>query len=129
MDEPYKNSSERFLKLSNIFNISVTNSFADILASKLLYEYKNDTIKLSDVLLLLPNRRACQTMADAFIRQQGMSPTLLPQMCPLGDIDEDELTISEYGTDTSFLETAPSISPLERTLLFMKIIGLTAIAL
>ncbi|MBE6452427.1 MAG: double-strand break repair protein AddB [Alphaproteobacteria bacterium] len=110
------------MKLSKIYNIPVTNSFVDTLATKLLDEYAQSPLELSGVLLLLPNRRACQNMAEAFIRKQGMSPTLLPQMRPIGDIDEDEISISGVNADSLITDTAPAISSLERTLLFMRII-------
>lgn len=79
-------------------------------------------MELSNVLLLLPNRRACQTMANAFIRQQGMAPTLLPQMRPLGDVDEDEVYFGYNAANIIEKDLLPAISPLERTLLFMRII-------
>ena len=62
-------------------------------------------------------------MAEAFIRQQGMKPTLLPTMLPVGDIDEDELILNGENAQSSIDNIAQSISPLERTFLFMKIIS------
>jgi len=61
-------------------------------------------------------------MAEAFIRQQGMKPTLLPTMIPVGDIDEDELILNGENAQNSIDNISQSISPLERTFLFMKII-------
>lgn len=61
-------------------------------------------------------------MAEAFVKKQGMQPTLLPQMIPLGDIDEDEVVIFSQEIAKESLQIPPAISPIERTLLFMKII-------
>ncbi len=110
------------MKLLKLFNISVSNSFADVLAQKLLDDYAQNPLDLSDVAILLPNRRACKTVADAFVRHQGMRPTLLPQLTPIGDVDEDELMLQGAGAADKTLEVAPAINPVERTCLFMKII-------
>lgn len=110
------------MKLLKVFNISVSNSFADVVAQKLLSEYAQNQLDLSGVTILLPNRRACKTMAEAFVRHQGMRPTLLPQMLPVGDVDEDELRLQGAGGDDKMLAVAPAIDPIERTCLFMKII-------
>lgn len=110
------------MALSKVFNISVTNSFAEILAEKLLAEYAQNPLELSDVLILLPNRRACKTLSDAFVRLRGMMPTLLPRMVPLGDVDEDEIVLSGTGAIEAMEDILPSIDPIERTMLFMKII-------
>ncbi len=61
-------------------------------------------------------------MAEAFIKKQGLQPTLLPQMLPFGDIDEDEIIIFSEETAQSSIQVSPAISPIERTLIFMKII-------
>jgi len=106
---------------NNIFNISASNNFADVVAEKLLNEYRENPLELSDVLLLLPNRRSCKTMADAFVRRQGMQPTMLPQMMPLGEMEED---VVWFGIDATQAEMAmlPAMNPMERNLLFVKII-------
>ena len=49
---------------------------------------------LSDVLILLPNRRAVRSLRDAFLRQAGGKSMLLPRIEPIGDVDEDELFLS-----------------------------------
>ncbi len=62
--------------------------------------------------LLLPNRRACRAMADAFLRRAdsgGGIPgggLLLPKLQPIGEPDEDAQTISESGLG----ETTPPTS-------------------
>ena len=110
------------MKLLKLYNISASNSFADELAGRLLREYAGNPLALSEVLILLPNRRACKTMAEAFVRLQGMRPTLLPRLLPIGDVEEDELVLSGQGAAAGMLETAPAIDPIERMMLFMRII-------
>ncbi len=105
-----------------IFNISSSNNFVDTLADKLLQDCSSDELSLADILILLPNRRACRTLAEAFVHNRGLIPTLLPQMRAIGDISEDELSLSGAGAFQQFLSLPPSISPMERNLLFMRLI-------
>lgn len=106
----------------NLYNISLSNCFVDTVAARLLSEYRDKPLELADVLLLLPNRRAVKAMAEAFVRAQGMSPTLLPKMLPFGDVEEDELFLTGIDSDKELLTLPPSIERNERLLLFTKII-------
>ncbi|MEC7796933.1 MAG: hypothetical protein VX755_06375, partial [Pseudomonadota bacterium] len=45
---------------------------------------------LSDATLLLPNRRAARAFTDALSKLSQGRPILLPQVRPLGDLEEDE---------------------------------------
>ena len=108
--------------MPKIFNISASNCFVEALASSLLNDYRNRELELADVLILLPNRRACRSLADAFVRLQGMKPTLLPQMKAIGDVKEDELILSGGNAAAEFLNLPPAIEPLERTMLFTRLI-------
>lgn len=108
--------------MPKIFNISASNCFVETLAAKLLDDCKNNLLALADILILLPNRRACRTLAEAFVHQRGLTPTLLPQMHAIGDIKEDELILSGRKSFQQFLNIPPAISPLERSMLFMRLI-------
>ncbi|RZJ75345.1 MAG: hypothetical protein EON88_36885, partial [Brevundimonas sp.] len=46
--------------------------------------------RLADGVILLPNRRAARALSDAFAEIGADRPLLLPQIRPLGDIEEDE---------------------------------------
>lgn len=108
--------------MSNLYNISSSHNFVEVLAQKLLNDYNGHHQELTNVLILLPNRRACRSLADAFVRLHGMEPTLLPQMRAIADIKEDELLLTFPQTEDFFLNTPPPIDNLERTLLLMKLI-------
>lgn len=107
---------------NKIFNIPATCSFADVLAEKFLQEYAETPLAMADVLFLLPNRRAAKALADAFVRKQGLSPTLLPKMMPIGDVEEDELFLTGFDFSESLASLSPAIERNERLLLFTKII-------
>lgn len=106
----------------HLYNVSLSNCFVDTVVARLLSEYGNNPLALADVLLLLPNRRAVKAMAEAFVRAQGMKPTLLPKMLPFGDVEEDELFLTGIENDNELLFLPPAIQRNERLLLFTKII-------
>jgi len=66
---------------------------------------------LTDATILLPNRRAARAFSSALGKLAGDRPVLLPQVRPLGDLEEDEPPFApgELGLD---LPTA--IAPLTR---------------
>lgn len=116
------NQQLRTETLGVIYNISASNCFVDTVAERFLAEYRDNPLALAEVLFLLPNRRACKAMADAFVKAQGMQPTLLPQMTPIGDVEEDELLLSGEGAEEALFGLPPAIERSERLMLFTKII-------
>lgn len=108
--------------MAKIFNVSSSNCFVEVLAEKLLNDYKDNLLELSKVLILLPNRRAQRSLADAFVKLKGMSPTLLPQMRAMGDVNEDEIMLSGQDIQDEFVSLLPVIESQERTMLFMRLI-------
>ncbi len=83
-----------------IFSIPSHCAFVDTLATGIRDRVGNDPEALAEVRVLLPTRRACRSLREAFLRSSGGTPTLLPRMIPLGDVDEDELIIGgDWGSD------------------------------
>lgn len=74
------------------------------------------------MLFLLPNRRACQNLQEAFVRLKGQRPTLLPRLMPLGEVEEDELLLTGRHIETALAQLPPAIDRAERLMLFTKII-------
>ena len=98
--------------------------FVDALAAGLMDRYGATPDQLAKVMVLLPTRRACRSLREAFLRLSGGSPLLLPQMTPLGDVDEDELSLSgweEVGTSNPF-EAPTAVSALKRQLLLTRLV-------
>lgn len=108
--------------MNNIYNIPAGCAFAEVLAAKFLDEYRDKPFELAEVLFLLPNRRAVKALKDAFVRLQGLAPTLLPQMLPIGDVEEDELFLTGFDLAPVLTTLSPAISRTARLLLFTKII-------
>ena len=101
---------------SSVFSISPDLGFADTLASGLLAETHGDPLVLARYLILLPNRRAARALREAFLRQAGDKPMLLPQMRTVDQADEDELA---FGG----LDIPPAIPALERSLMLAKMVA------
>jgi ATP-dependent helicase/nuclease subunit B len=108
----------------NIFTIPPSSPFASTLAAGLLAQVGSDTEKLSEYLILLPTRRACRTVQDAFLRENDGKPILLPRLQAIGDIDAEELFLSGHLVDgESIMEIKPAISSLRRQILLSKLIA------
>lgn len=108
--------------VQKIFNIPLSCSFLDVVAERFLKDYSDNPLELSNVLFLLPNRRSCQSLTAAFIRQQGLKPTILPQMHPLVEVEEEELQITGFDVSHEISGLLPAISATERQMLFTKIL-------
>ena len=108
-----------------VLNIQSGASFVDTLAQTLLSHFSENPIALSSVRVLLPTRRACRALSEAFLRISDGQAVLLPRLTPLGDIDEDELSISELdviGDTASGTDLPPAIAGTQRQLLLARAI-------
>lgn len=106
---------------AKIYNINAGASFVDVLAEHFLKYYKNQPEELANVLFLLPNRRACQSLSEAFVRLKGLEPTILPQIVPIADIEEDEVFLT--GQSNILRDLSPEITKTERVFIFSKLIS------
>lgn len=107
--------------MAGVFTISPDASFVDVLAAGVVEEAGNEPQALLDYTILLPTRRACRALRDAFLRVSDGSALLLPAMRPLGDVDEDELILQDMP-DFGALDSPPAIPALRRRLLLARLI-------
>ena len=110
------------LKTNKIYNIPASCSFVDTLAELLTKQYEGNLLELLDVLILMPNRRACMALKEAFVRVRGLQPTMLPKILPIGDVEEEELQIVGFNLAENLKDISPAIDSFERNLLFTKLI-------
>lgn len=103
----------------SVFSIDSGESFVDILAAHLLDAYKDNELDLARVRVLLPTRRACLALREAFLRRTDGRALLLPQMAPVFSPDEEEIHFLS-GVDVSAL--TPPINATRRLLLLMPLI-------
>lgn len=104
----------------HIYSISPEKGFIDTLAAGLLQQTENQPENLSHYRIFLPTRRACRTLRESFLKLTNGKPLLLPQMSPLGDIDETELMIKL--PEVQALDIPPAISSLQRQILLSRTI-------
>jgi ATP-dependent helicase/nuclease subunit B len=121
-----------FDRPTRICCIPTGTSFVDALALGLLIEHAGDPLALSRVTVLLPNRRACRAMQEAFLRFGAATdagaasgfgrPLMLPRLMPLGDLDEGEIGLQGLALDLALGDSLqedlpPAISSLRRQML------------
>ncbi|MDF1749373.1 MAG: double-strand break repair protein AddB [Alphaproteobacteria bacterium] len=114
------------MKHQSLYTIAPDRPFVDALALGLLAQAGDDPLALSDMLVLLPTRRACRSLREAFLRQAEGKAMLLPRMQPVGDVDEEELILTAPGTAEGALaeltDLPPAISETERLLLLTRLV-------
>ncbi|MBC7906613.1 MAG: double-strand break repair protein AddB, partial [Rhodospirillaceae bacterium] len=101
-----------------IFTIPPGLPFVDSLAAHLLSEAGDNPLKLAEAVVLLPNRRACRSLKEAFLRRSGGTPLLLPRLRAIDAVDEDEMALFADGP----LDIPPAITTVERHLLLTRLV-------
>ncbi len=111
---------------AEVYTVPPHRDFVAALARGLFDRFGDAPESLAPVLVLLPTRRACRTLREAFLRLSGGAPLLLPRMRPIGDVDEDDLALSPGedlpSEDESLFDTPPAIPELKRQLLLARLI-------
>ena len=107
-----------------VFTIPVGTPFLDRLAAGVWRQAGRDPLALTDVVLLLPTRRATRSAADTFLRLGDGQPMLLPQLRTIADVEEDLLD-AEPGDEArgpTSLELPPSVPDLKRHLELTRLV-------
>ncbi|HEY1384042.1 MAG TPA: hypothetical protein VGF43_10525, partial [Dongiaceae bacterium] len=109
-----------------VFSIPAGVSFAETLARALLRQVDQDPLKLAEMTVLLPNRRACRTLQEAFLRQairpDRSAASLLPRLMPIGDLDAEDLTVLGGPILGEAADIPPAIGELKRRMLLARLI-------
>ncbi|MDE0780140.1 MAG: double-strand break repair protein AddB [Alphaproteobacteria bacterium] len=106
-----------------LYSIAPHRPFLEDLGAQLLASADPaDPLTLSRMTILLPTRRACRGLQETFLRLSDGRALVLPQMIPVGDIDEDELQITEgdYGVAGDVGDIPPAMPDLRRRLLLAQ---------
>ena len=113
----------------HVFTIPAGTGFLDALASGLLAETAGEPLALAGYRILLPTRRSCRALQEAFLRRSDGQPLLLPKLQPLGDVDADEILLTggpgdndEALGESGEFDLPPAIAPLRRQLLLTRAI-------
>lgn len=105
----------------NIFTIEAEQPFADVLCRGIRERFGSDPLTLSNITLLLPNRRSCRAVREAFLRQSGGVPMLLPTMQPLGDVGDDDTPLTLH-TQGEALDLPPVLSTMQTRIILTTLI-------
>lgn len=106
-----------------VFTIPAEAAFVDVLARGILEDTSGDPLALAAITVLLPTRRACRSLREAFLRLSDGKPLLLPRLMPLNDLDEEEALFAGYGASAAAADIPPPISGLKRQLMLARIIA------
>jgi ATP-dependent helicase/nuclease subunit B len=103
-----------------LYTIPAGIPFAEALARGLIRQLgaSNNPVALSNATIYLPTRRAVRTLVETFARVLN-GAALLPNIRPLGDVEEDELLFDPHMDD---LAPPPAIDPVRRRLLLATLV-------
>ena len=116
-----------------LFNIPAGRPFLRELAEAILSgrvpgtgQGAPDPLDLPKMLLLLPTRRACKAMQEAFLDASNGRALLLPRIRPIGDTDEDESLITSGDGNwiggKEAMDVAPAMDGIERHLILTSLV-------
>jgi len=108
-----------------VYTIPAHRPFLGTLAAGLLGMAGADPLQMARITVLLPTRRAVRSLRETFLQivpsgKSAGSPLLLPRMRPIGDLDSDELSLSDGGEED--LAVPPPIPELRRRLLLTRLV-------
>jgi len=75
-------------------SIAANRPFLDELAAHWLARTAQNPLQTADGMFILPTRRAVRGLREAFLRQAGGKPLLLPRIMALGGVDEAPLEMA-----------------------------------
>ena len=103
--------------MHGIFTIDPECPFLDNLAHGLVDRLGEG---LAEAVVLLPSRRACIGLRDAFLRATDKDALLLPRIQPAGEIGANELPLLD--ADLEMMDVPDAIDPLRRQLLLARLV-------
>ena len=105
-----------------IYNIPAGHPFAKTLATQILRETEKNPSHLPNYRIFLPSRRACRILREAFLQETNGQPLLLPQMQSIGDVSEEELSLTQASENQDILNIPPALPAMKRRFLLTKLI-------
>ena len=113
-----------------VFTIPASAPFLPTLIDALLddrlglnFKIDGDPLRLAQVTLYLPTRRACRLARDVF--RQRSDAAVLPRIVPIGDVDADEIAFAEAAAgevSEQALELKDALGGLERRMVLAELI-------
>jgi ATP-dependent helicase/nuclease subunit B len=109
----------------HIYSIPAGIPFAESFARGIMNDalgYGLSTAELGSIRILLPTRRGGRVLRENFLKLSEGKPLILPTITTIGDIEEEELSLSALPLSQSILDLPPAIAPLRRQILLAKTI-------
>ncbi|MCP5366643.1 MAG: double-strand break repair protein AddB [Hyphomicrobiales bacterium] len=111
----------------NVFTIPAGVPFVDALAAGIRDRAGPDPQALVPYTVLLPTRRACRALREAFLRGGDGRPLLLPRLMPLGELDDEDLSLLGWEAEPAGgaaldPDIPPPLGGLRRQLLLARLI-------
>jgi ATP-dependent helicase/nuclease subunit B len=106
--------------MKHVFNIPASRSFL-----KTLCEYIDAGGGTAGDIILLPTRRACRALKETFAGLSPSGASLLPEIRPLGDVDEDGFAFIDYEDSDAGEGLLPAIPAVERNLVLASLVKKT----
>jgi ATP-dependent helicase/nuclease subunit B len=113
----------------NLYSISPEQNYLKTLVDALLdgkliegYAPRGNPLELSRATIYVPTRRAARALNAHFATAMGGKATLLPNIKPLGDVNEDELLLTSDDLALNSLDDMPTVGNFERQILLAKLI-------
>lgn len=91
-----------------IYTLNLSDNFADKLV-EIILSRQTSPLQTAQTQIILPTKRACRNVKEAFIRLCGEKPILMPQMKPL------------FEADDLMQDLPPALSSLERLFLLARL--------
>ncbi len=101
----------------NCFTLPQNASFLRSLAGWIINEY--DKTEYARILILLPNRRSCRALREAFLDITGGEPLLLPRIQPIGEVENEAFFADITKLNIGYKQP---VDPVRRHFLLMKLI-------
>lgn len=108
--------------IPKVFTIPSGVSFVDRLAAGIVERVGEGPLDLASVTVLLPTRRSCLALRDAFLRRSDGRPMLLPRLSPLGELDADTLSLTADELPGVPLELPTAVSGLKRQMTLARLV-------
>lgn len=111
----------------NIATIPAHRGFADALVAGLMARQRDPDLGLARMLVLLPSRRAVQSLTEAFVRASG-GALILPRLAVIGDLGEAAEGWAGLDPLEGDAGCAPAVDPVLRALLLARIVRAERVA-
>lgn len=91
-----------------MYTLNLSDHFANKIADYIL-THTDNPLKIAQTQIILPTKRACRSVKEAFVRRSADKPLLLPQLTALYELEDLSISLPE------------AVSPIERLFLLARL--------